>query len=96
MRYFPTYFLLFSLQFLLAASAAAQSASATRSSELIASEEQNDYNSLKGRGIIEVDTAPYAAEWQKAYDQLRNQLAGKLFSKELLERVLTAAKSARK
>jgi TRAP-type transport system periplasmic protein len=64
--------------------------------ELIASEEQNDYNSLKGRGIIEVDTTPYAAEWQKAYEQLRTQLAGKLFSKELLERVIAAAKSGRK
>jgi TRAP-type C4-dicarboxylate transport system substrate-binding protein len=62
--------------------------------ELIASEEQNDYNTLKTRGIKEVDTAPHAAEWQKAYEQLRVQLTGKLFSKELLDRVLQAAKSA--
>jgi TRAP-type C4-dicarboxylate transport system substrate-binding protein len=64
--------------------------------ELIASEEQNDYNTLKGRGIIEVDTAPHAAEWQKAYEQLRTQLTGKLFSKDLLERVLASAKTAPK
>jgi TRAP-type C4-dicarboxylate transport system substrate-binding protein len=64
--------------------------------ELIAGEEQNDYNALKARGIIEVDTAPYAAEWQKSYDQLRGALTGKLFSKELLERVQSSAKSARK
>lgn len=64
--------------------------------ELISSEEQNDYNALKGRGIVEVDTAPYAAEWQKSYDQLRAQLTGKLFSKELVDRVMASAKSVRK
>jgi TRAP-type C4-dicarboxylate transport system substrate-binding protein len=64
--------------------------------ELIASEEQNDYNTLKGRGIQEVDQAPYAAEWQKCYEQLRAHLTGKLFNKDLLDRVLAAAKSARK
>jgi TRAP-type C4-dicarboxylate transport system substrate-binding protein len=64
--------------------------------EIIASEEQNDYNTLKARGILEVDQAPYAAEWQKSYEQLRTHLTGKLFNKDLLDRVLAAAKSARK
>lgn len=64
--------------------------------ELIAGEEQTDYNTLKTRGIIEVDTAPHAAEWQKSYDQLRVQLTGKLFSKDLVERVQASAKSVRK
>jgi TRAP-type C4-dicarboxylate transport system substrate-binding protein len=64
--------------------------------ELIANEEQTDYNTLKGRGIQEVDQAPYAAEWQKSYEQLRVHLTGKLFNKDLLDRVLAAAKSARK
>lgn len=62
--------------------------------ELIASEEQNDYTTLKTRGIKEVDTAPYAAEWGKAYGDLRAHLTGKLFSKELLDRVSAAAAKA--
>jgi TRAP-type C4-dicarboxylate transport system substrate-binding protein len=64
--------------------------------ELIASEEQTDYNTLKGRGVKEVDTAPHAAEWAKSYEQLRVQLTGKLFSKEMLDRVMASAKSVRK
>jgi TRAP-type transport system periplasmic protein len=64
--------------------------------ELIATEEQNDYNTLKARGLIEVDTAPHAAEWDKAYGALRDHLTGKLFSKDLLERVAKAAKGAQK
>jgi TRAP-type transport system periplasmic protein len=64
--------------------------------ELISSEEAADYAALKARGIIEVDTAPYAAEWEKSYADLRTHLTGKLFSKEQLERVLAAAASARK
>jgi len=59
--------------------------------ELIASEEQTDYSTLKARGVKEVDTAPHAAEWAKAYGELRTRLTGKLFSKELLERVTAAA-----
>ena len=59
--------------------------------ELIATEEQTDYNTLKARGIKEVDTAPHATEWAKAYGELRTRLTGKLFSKELLERVSAAA-----
>ncbi len=63
--------------------------------ELIASEEQVDYNTLKTRGIQEVDTAPYAAEWTKTYTELRTRLSGKLFSKELLDRVLAATARAK-
>jgi TRAP-type C4-dicarboxylate transport system substrate-binding protein len=59
--------------------------------ELIATEEQTDYHTLKARGVKEVDTAPHAAEWAKAYGELRTRLTGKLFSKELLERVTKAA-----
>jgi TRAP-type transport system periplasmic protein len=65
--------------------------------ELIATEEQTDYNTLKTRGIKEVDTTPHAAEWSKVYGELRTRLTGKLFSKELLDRVAAAAtKSANK
>ncbi len=62
--------------------------------ELIASEEQTDYNTLKARGIQEVDTAPHAAEWNKVYTELRTRLSGKLFSKDLLDRVLAATARA--
>lgn len=62
--------------------------------ELIATEEKVDYETLKGRGIQEVDTAPHAAEWAKSYGELRSRLTGKLFSKELLERVLAATAQA--
>jgi TRAP-type transport system periplasmic protein len=64
--------------------------------ELIASQEQADYNTLKTRGLQEVDQAPHAAEWNKVYGELRSKLSGKLFSKELLERVVKAAESAQK
>lgn len=64
--------------------------------ELIEGEEQRDYAALKSRGITEVDTAPHAAEWEKSYEKLRASLTGKLFSKQLLERVMASAKSARK
>jgi TRAP-type transport system periplasmic protein len=62
--------------------------------QLIATEEQVDYNTLKTRGIQEVDTAPHAAEWSKVYLELRTKLSGKLFSKDLLERVLAATSKA--
>jgi TRAP-type C4-dicarboxylate transport system substrate-binding protein len=62
--------------------------------QLIASEEQNDYNALKARGIKEVDTSPHAAEWNKAYQELRTKLTGKLFTKDLLDRVVAATGSA--
>ena len=64
--------------------------------ELIEGEELASYNELRSRGIKEVDTVPHAAEWQKAYTDLRTQLTGKLFTKDLLDRVSAAAESARK
>lgn len=59
--------------------------------ETIAAQEAADYNTLKSRGLKEVDQAPHAAEWNKAYAELRTKLSGKLFSKELLARVMKAA-----
>jgi TRAP-type C4-dicarboxylate transport system substrate-binding protein len=64
--------------------------------ELVESEEIAAYNELKTRGIKEIDTTPHAAEWQKAYADLRAHLTGRLFSAELLDRVTKAAASARK
>jgi TRAP-type C4-dicarboxylate transport system substrate-binding protein len=64
--------------------------------ELVESEEIAAYKELRARGIQEVDMAPHAAEWQKAYADLRTQLTGRLFTKDLLDRVSKAAESARK
>jgi TRAP-type C4-dicarboxylate transport system substrate-binding protein len=64
--------------------------------ELVEGEEVTAYNELKARGIKEVDTAPHAAEWEKAYADLRTHLTGRLFNADLLERVTKAAASVRK
>jgi TRAP-type C4-dicarboxylate transport system substrate-binding protein len=64
--------------------------------ELVEGEEIAAYNELKARGVKEVDTTPHAAEWQKAYGELRTTLTGRLFSKDLLDRVSKAAASVRK
>jgi TRAP-type C4-dicarboxylate transport system substrate-binding protein len=64
--------------------------------ELIESEEIEAYNTLKARGIKEVDQAPYAAEWNKAYADLQAKLTGKLYTADQLERVKAAIASARK
>jgi TRAP-type C4-dicarboxylate transport system substrate-binding protein len=64
--------------------------------ELVESEEIAAYNELKARGIQEIDTSAHAAAWQKAYDELREKLTGRLYSKELLDRVTQAAAAARK
>jgi TRAP-type C4-dicarboxylate transport system substrate-binding protein len=64
--------------------------------QLVESEEVDAYKTLVSRGIKEVDTTPHAAEWNKAYAELKTRLTGKLFSAELLDRVEKAAASARK
>lgn len=64
--------------------------------KLVKSEELAAYKALKGRGIKEVDTTPHAAEWQKAYDAVRDRLVGRLFTQDLLDRVTAAATKARK
>ncbi len=64
--------------------------------ELVESEEVLAYNELKTRGIKETDLAPHAAEWTKAYTELRTRLTGKLFTADLLDRVSKAAISVRK
>jgi TRAP-type C4-dicarboxylate transport system substrate-binding protein len=64
--------------------------------ELIESEEIDAYKTLKARGIIEVDQAPHAAEWNKAYGELRAKLVGKLFTQDQLGRVQAAIATARR
>jgi TRAP-type C4-dicarboxylate transport system substrate-binding protein len=65
--------------------------------KLVESEENEAYNTLKKRGIKEVDQAPHAAEWDKAYKAVQTSLVSKqVFPKEVLERVNAAIATARK
>ena len=57
---------------------------------------ENLYNTLKARGIKEVDQAPHAAEWNKAYADLQAKLVGKLYTQDQLDRVKAAVATARK
>jgi len=61
---------------------------------LVKSEEQIAYETLKKRGIQETDLKPHAKEWNAAYDALKQRLVGRLFTKELLDRVESAAAKA--
>jgi TRAP-type C4-dicarboxylate transport system substrate-binding protein len=58
-------------------------------------EDQNAYKTLLARGIKEFDplgTPELKAEWAKVNDDLIKQLTGRIFPKELLEKVRTVAK----
>ncbi len=50
-------------------------------------DDQQAYNSLLKRGIVEVDTGPHKAAWDAAAKKARENLAGRLYSKSLLEAV---------
>ena len=45
------------------------------------------YASLVKRGMVEVDTLPYKAEWDAVAKKTRDNLAGRVYSKSLLEAV---------
>ncbi len=49
------------------------------------------YNTILERGIEAVDTDAHRAEWEQAGAQTRNALVGRLYSRELLQRVERAA-----
>jgi len=50
------------------------------------------YRVLIKRGIEELDTGPYRAEWEEAGLQTRERLVGRIFSRSLLEEAEAAAK----
>ncbi len=50
------------------------------------------YEVLIERGVQELDTSPYRAEWEKAGAETRDRLIGRVYSKSLLDDVLAAAK----
>ena len=51
------------------------------------------YTALTTRhGITAVDTSPHEAEWRAAATETRNRLAGRLYPRALMERVMAAAR----
>ena len=54
--------------------------------------DERSYQSLLKRGLIEVDLAPHQAAWDKLAKDTREKLAGRLYTKQLLSEVMTAAK----
>ena len=54
---------------------------------LVRRDDARAYASLVARGMIEVDTAAYKAEWDAVAKKARENLAGRVYSKSLLEAV---------
>ena len=60
----------------------------------VMSEDQKAYKTLLSRGMIEFDyqtTPEQRAAWKKIQDELIKRMTGKLWSKELLEKVQKTA-----
>jgi TRAP-type C4-dicarboxylate transport system substrate-binding protein len=65
----------------------------------IQAEDSKAYKTLQGRGVIEFDTAATPAQkeaWSKVNDELIKRMTGRLWSKELLEKVKKTAAGAPK
>jgi TRAP-type C4-dicarboxylate transport system substrate-binding protein len=61
---------------------------AARANDTLARRDDNRaYDSLIKRGMIEVDTSAYRAEWDAVAKQTRESLTGRVYSKSLLEAV---------
>ena len=60
--------------------------------QVVRRDDAKAYDVLLGRGIQEVDTSPYRADWDKAAADTRERLTGRIFSKSLLADVQAAAK----
>jgi TRAP-type C4-dicarboxylate transport system substrate-binding protein len=54
---------------------------------LVRKTDKNAYEALVKRGMIEVDTAAYKAEWDAVAKKAREDLVGRVYSKSLLEAV---------
>jgi TRAP-type C4-dicarboxylate transport system substrate-binding protein len=66
----------------------ATSARASKANDaLVRRDDARAYSSLVARGMIEVDTSPYKAEWDAVAKKARENLAGRVYSKSLLEAV---------
>jgi len=62
--------------------------------KIVRRDDAKAYDVLLGRGIEVVDTGPYQAEWDKASNETRVRLTGRIFSKSLLAEVEAAAGEA--
>jgi len=69
-------------------------AQATESlNRMVRREDDRYYQTLTTRqGITPVDGSAHAAEWRRAQQQARERLVGQVYSRELLNRVLAAAR----
>jgi len=59
--------------------------------KIVRRDDAQAYDVLLGRGIEVVDTGPHQAEWDKASNETRVRLTGRIFSKSLLAEVEAAA-----
>jgi TRAP-type C4-dicarboxylate transport system substrate-binding protein len=59
--------------------------------KIVRRDDAQAYDVLRGRGIEVVDTGPYRTEWDKASNETRVRLTGRIFSKSLLAEVEAAA-----
>lgn len=59
--------------------------------KLVQRDDNKAYRSLLSRGLTEVDLSAHKAAWDKAADDTRDKLAGRVYSKALLDAVSAAA-----
>jgi TRAP-type transport system periplasmic protein len=59
--------------------------------KIVIRDDERAYQTLIERGITEVDLTPYKAEWDAVAKKAREQLAGRVYSKSLLDEVTKLA-----
>jgi len=64
---------------------------ARASDKLVLRDDAKAYKTLLERGLTEVDLTPYQAEWDAVAKKTREQLAGRVYSKSLLDQVTKLA-----
>lgn len=64
---------------------------ARTSDKIVVRDDTRAYNTLVERGLVEVDLTPHQAEWDAVAKTTREQLAGRVYSKSLLEQVAKLA-----
>jgi len=64
---------------------------ARASDKIVLRDDAKAYATLVDRGLTEVDLTPYQAEWDAIAQKTREQLAGRVYSKSLLNQVTKLA-----
>ena len=59
--------------------------------KIVVRDDEKAYQTLLKRGLTEVDLTPYQAEWDAVAKKSREQLAGRVYSKSLLDQVAKLA-----